>query len=322
MKNITFLIALLISGFFGLNRAMAQTGGEPTVKSASTYNVIIEEDITYAEGLSHDGQSTSTVAIPLKLDVYAPDNSSENRPVYMFIHGGGFTGGGRKTNAIVAMGNYFASRGWVFISISYRTTKDLGTIYTGITPQGWPNNPGVYAAIYTAQRDAKSAMRWIVANADTYRINTDYITVGGGSAGAITALALGISEPEDFRDEISTTVDPTLLTTNLDETFKIRSIVDYWGSNVALGLLESVYGHNRYDSNDPELFIAHGTKDPTVSFSSANDLMAIYESTGVHAELVPLVDEKHTAWDATVNGKSLSDLSFEFLVERQNLNVE
>ena len=320
MKNITFLIALLISGFFGINRAMAQTGGEPTVKSASTYNVIVEEK-TYAEGLSHDGQSTSTEAIPLKLDVYAPDNSLENRPVYMFIHGGGFRGGSRKTDAIVAMGDYFASRGWVFISISYRTTKDLGTIYTGITPQGWSSNPSIYAAMYTAQRDAKAAMRWIVANADTYNINTDFITVGGGSAGAITAIALGISEPEDFRDEISTTVDPTLLTTNLDETFKIRSIVDYWGSNVALDLLESTYGHDRYDSNDPELFIAHGTKDNTVPFSNANDLMAIYNSIGVHAELVPL-DEGHTAWYATVNGKSLSDLSFEFLVERQNLNVD
>ena len=44
----------------------------------------------YAEGLSHDDSSTSSFAIPLKLDVYSPVNTATNRPVFMFIHGGGF----------------------------------------------------------------------------------------------------------------------------------------------------------------------------------------------------------------------------------------
>jgi acetyl esterase/lipase len=36
--------------------------------------------------------STSPFAIALYLDVYYPNNDSTDRPVYMFIHGGGFTG--------------------------------------------------------------------------------------------------------------------------------------------------------------------------------------------------------------------------------------
>ena len=44
----------------------------------------------------------------------------------MFIHGGGFKGGTKTKPEIVEMGNYFASRGWVFISIDYRTTEELG----------------------------------------------------------------------------------------------------------------------------------------------------------------------------------------------------
>ena len=42
--------------------------------------------------------------------------------------------------------------------------------------------------MYAAQRDAKAALRWMVANASTYGINPDYITVGGASAGAITTV--------------------------------------------------------------------------------------------------------------------------------------
>ena len=68
----------------------------------------------------------------------------------MFIHGGGFKGIKHKPE-IVEMANYFASRGWVFISIDYRTAEELGKIkdnsqeniiayYKGIAPKEWVEN--------------------------------------------------------------------------------------------------------------------------------------------------------------------------------------
>ena len=224
--------------------------GIPVVKNESSYTFLVDEDIIYAEGLSHNSTSTSPFATPLKLDVYHPDNNSMNRPVFMFIHGGGFTGGIKHKPEIVDMANYYASRGWVFVSIDYRTTEELGTIsgmtpedvvtfYKGLAPQEWVENALQGAqnsgqvqqatAMYLAQRDAKAALRWIVANSETYNINTNFITVGGASAGAITTIALGISNQEDFRDEISITDDPTLSTTNLNETYNVKSMVYFWG---------------------------------------------------------------------------------------------
>ena len=44
-------------------------------------------------------------------------------------------------------------------------------------------------AMYLAQRDAKAALRWIVAHSDSYKVNTDFITVGE-PLGAITPLHL------------------------------------------------------------------------------------------------------------------------------------
>ena len=202
-------------------------GTGPAVKVESTYSVVEDVDITFAEGLAHDQSSTSPFAVPLKLDVYYPDNDSTDRPVYMFIHGGGFTGGTKTKPEIVDMANYYASRGWVFASIDYRTTEELCdsenmqgcgdkltnmtseevvSFYAGIAPQEWVENAlegseniknlQQAIAMYAAQRDAKAALRWMVANASTYGINPDYITVGGASTGAITTIALGIFNPE------------------------------------------------------------------------------------------------------------------------------
>ena len=128
----------------------------------------------------------------------------------------------KNRNEIVEMANYYVSRGWVFASVDYRTTEELCdsedmptckdkidemsqeeilTFYTGIAPSEWIEQSLEVAqsiknlqqaiAMYAAQRDAKAALRWIVANSSTYDIDIDYITVGGNSAGAITTIAWG-----------------------------------------------------------------------------------------------------------------------------------
>ena len=100
-------------------------------------------------------------------------------------------------------------------------------------------------------------------NAEQLSIDKNYITVGGSSAGAITALALGVSNLDDFVNELGVEDDPTLETTNLQETYTINSIISYWGSSIKLDLFEQIYGEQRYDRNDPRLFMAHGTMDNT-----------------------------------------------------------
>ncbi len=327
----------------------------PVVTANSTFTVLIDEDFEYAQGLAHDATSTSPFAIPLYLDVYYPDNDVTDRPVHMFIHGGGFTGGSKTKPEIVEMANYYASRGWVFASIDYRTVEELCdseamppceskltdmtpeemmSFYKGIVPEEWMEtsmagsenlkNLQQALAMYAAQRDAKAALRWIVGNAETYGLNKDFITVGGASAGAITTVALGISDASDFRDEISVTDDPTLSSTNLDETYDVKSLIYFWGSNIKLEVLEMAYGVNRYDSEDPELFMAHGTDDrnPTTAFSEALELQEIYGSFAIYNELVSLEGEDHGAWSAEVDGKGLFEMSFDFIVARQGLNVE
>ncbi|MEL0276818.1 MAG: alpha/beta hydrolase [Deltaproteobacteria bacterium] len=345
-KSVVVTIGLMLtaslSGCFSNDNG--SSADEPgSIYEPGLYEVLKNEDIVYARGLAHTKTSSNPSAVPLRLDVYFPDGNSTDRPVLMFIHGGGFTGGIKHKPEIVEMAEYYASRGWVYVSIDYRTTEELGDIddmsqeeiidyYQGIAPKEWIEHTFEGAestkqiqqsvAMYAAQRDSKAALRWIVANADTYSIDVNEIAVGGASAGSITTIALGISNESDFRDEISIDEDPTLATTNLNETYDVKSMVYFWGSNVKVELYNTVYEVDRYDAKDPELFMAHGDgNDPVTPYEGALALQDIYNSLGIYNELVTLEGHGHGAWNAVVDGKGIFELSFDFLIDRQKLDI-
>jgi len=345
-KSVVVTIGLMLTA--SLSGCFSNDNGsgadEPgVIYEPGLYEVLKNEDIFYARGLAHTKTSSNPSAVPLRLDVYFPDDNSTDRPVLMFIHGGGFTGGIKHKPEIVEMAEYYASRGWVYVSIDYRTTEELGDIddmsqkeiidyYQGIAPKEWIEHTFEGAestkqiqqsvAMYAAQRDSKAALRWIVANADTYSIDVDEIAVGGASAGSITTIALGISNESDFRDEISINEDPTLATTNLNETYDVKSMVYFWGSNVKVELYNTVYEVDRYDAEDPELFMAHGDgNDPVTPYEGALALQDIYDSLGIYNELVTLEGHGHGAWNAVVDGKGIFELSFDFLIDRQKLDI-
>lgn len=222
-----------------------------TVKSSSTYTVVVEQDVKYGEGLSHQTlNSTSYSVLDLNLDVYKPADNTKKKPGILLIHGGGFVGGDKSDVNIVNLANYFASRGWVAFSINYRLLGNKGTV-----PSEWIQyaqnsvplaDQSQFLALYPAHRDAKAALRWLIANANQYNIDTNYITVGGGSAGAIIATTLGITNTTDFTNEISLTNDPSLATTNLNSNkYTVKTILDFWGSGVAVTANNIVYGFNR-----------------------------------------------------------------------------
>lgn len=299
----------------------------PIVTSEATYTVTEIDGLVYAEGLSHNTWNSSTTStMSLELDVYIPNNAPENRPAIVLIHGGGFNGGSRKQGNIVNIARHFAERGWVAFSIDYRVKGDMGTI-----PNEWTqfalNNSSLASfddivKLYPATRDAKAAIRWVYTNADTYNINTDYITVGGGSAGCFLSIALGTTEAEDYTNELTIVEDPTLSTTNLGQPTKVHTIIDFWGGDILVTLSDSIYGLKRFDSDDSPILIVHGDNDATVDFSNAESLRATYQSTGVDYEFHRLTGEGHAAWNVMVNSMTLSELARDFVVRKQNLIVE
>lgn len=323
---LTFLTQILLGVALHENSVEISFENQPPVvtKNAS-YDVLIKKDIVYAQGLTHAyWESPSSQVMNLKMDAYLPQNKSKNRPAIMFIHGGGFVGGNKEHKAMVNLANYFAERGWVTFSINYRLKKDYGSV-----SESWmkhkrfvpPRRVNQYLAMYPALRDAKAALRWITKHAKEFQINPNFITVGGGSAGAVTAIGVGCSLKNDFSREISLKHDKTLDTTNQQQEYKVASILDFWGSNAALKALKTIDKQERIDPSDPPIFIAHGTKDPTVIFEKAEILKTHYESNNLPIAFHPLIDKLHGPWGAKVDNKSLSELAFDFMVEFQKLVV-
>jgi len=134
-----------------------------------------------------------TTGAPLDLytDVYQPvGDMLAKRPAIVWIHGGGFKSGDRTKIGDVAA--EWARRGYVTLSISYRL--DPGNRCQDVQdgaftePRLSVERARCERAITAAQNDAFSALGWLRSHAAEFKVDTSRLVVGGGSAGAITAI--------------------------------------------------------------------------------------------------------------------------------------
>ncbi len=297
----------------------------PTVRASAAYEVVTKTDIVYGKALV-DAQwgAVPGKEIDLELDSYAPKDPPPGLlPAVVLIHGGGFTGGTRKNAGIVDQAKVLAAHGWYVVSISYRLAATQGPI-----PKKWQSvakasgNVDQVSAMYLAGRDAKAAVRWLHAAAPTLGVDPNHIAIGGGSAGAYTAIGVGLSKPAEFRDELTLDQDPTLASTHLDAASHVRAVIDYWGGGSMLDVLQIQTGSVAFDPSDPPIAIIHGTNDKTVSFDEAVKLKQHYDDTGVPYIYHPLQGAGHSAWTAKIDGKSLVATAIDFLVAQQGLSVQ
>ena len=98
-------------------------------------------------------------------------------------------------------------------------------------------------------------------------------------------------------------------------------MIDHWGGTSILTMLELMDGINRFDPTDAPVSIVHGTEDRTVPFSEAEKIQAAYKGTGVAYEWHPLKGRGHGPWDATLNGQTLFESAYDFIIEIQDLQV-
>lgn len=143
---------------------------EQDIFSAS--DIVSNIDITYGNAIDWLGNSQD-----LLLDAYYPSatvDSLAQRPAMLLIHGGGFQGGNKAGWANICRS--FAKKGYVVFCLGYRLGWDTSNAQNQIL------------AMYRAHQDAKAAMRYIVDNAAVYGVDTNWLFIGGSSAGAVTAL--------------------------------------------------------------------------------------------------------------------------------------
>jgi acetyl esterase/lipase len=234
--------------------------------------ITITKDIKYGNALDFKGNQTQ-----LLLDLYYPNltiDTSPKRPFIMLIHGGGFSSGSKEFNDFKVLCVQFAMRGFVCASIDYR----LGSDYSEY---------GLYQARYRAIQDGHAALRFIVDTADAFRIDTNWLFVGGGSAGAITALGMAYADQAEL-DSISLLYNPTsvraelgnLYTSgnSLTHTYSIKGVFNNWGSAVKTEI--------DLDEMIPTISF-HGEMDKVVPIDTNNNFAnyALIGSRAMHSEL-------------------------------------
>jgi para-nitrobenzyl esterase len=119
----------------------------------------------------------------LFLYVWRPANADAKSklPVFMWIHGGGFGGGSGSGSD----GTQFAKQGVILVSINYRLGRAGWFAHPALTkenPKGLLGNYGLM--------DQIAALKWIQENIEAFGGNKRNVTIGGGSAGAMSVQYL------------------------------------------------------------------------------------------------------------------------------------
>jgi dienelactone hydrolase len=256
------VVALALSTALLAGCTVPRPGGDSPLRYRDQVfsNVTVTGNLTYGSATGIDGNPET-----LKLDLYQPTGDTvAKRPALIWIHGGGFTKGDKSSGAGKA--TLFAKLGYVAVSINYRLLSPVGC---GGNPD--PTPTCVNAAI-GAQHDAQAAVRWLRANASTYRIDTDRIAVSGGSAGAVTSLLVDW-RPEDPGDS-----------GNPGPSSKVRAAVSVSGGAPNNDFITADDG--------PALFI-HGTEDTVVPYQWAVQNAAAMYNLGILTVLEPIEGAGH-----------------------------
>jgi acetyl esterase/lipase len=189
---------------------------------------------------------------------------SDSRPAVLFFHGGGWIGGSR--TQFLDQSKYLAKQGVVCGLIEYRL----------LDPD--ENEPPVVCI-----QDARSAMRYVRANAAQFGIDPNRIAAGGGSAGGHLAAYLGTTDGlDDPQDDLA-------VSARADAMLLFNPVYDNgpggWGTErVGDRYPEFSPLHNITPDDAPHV-VFHGSEDHLIPAATVRRFRNLMAAVGVKSEL-------------------------------------
>lgn len=248
MKNLFSLFFITFSIFYS-NAQSPCTDGR--------YASDIFNDVTTTSDIEFGQNSTWTGGnYTLKMDFYEPNGDTETeRPLLIWVHGGSFIGGDKTDTDMVTFSERFAKKGYACASINYRL---------GFFPIDSAN---AVKAVVRATQDLRAAIRFFYKdkqNADTYKIDTNKIFIGGSSAGAITALHVGyLDDACEIEDYLSQSTIQSMggiegTSGNPGYSSEVQGVINGCGALARYSWMEA---------GDIPLCSFHGTADEVVTYN-------------------------------------------------------
>jgi hypothetical protein len=270
-------------------------------------------------GFTLDSTTYST-PYSLKMDVYQPAGDTLTaRPLIIWAHEGSFIGGDRESDStVVRECRNFAMRGYVTASIDYRLGNELSMV---------SDSNYAISVVVKAISDGKAAIRYFVQDAvtaNTYKIDTNRIFIGGNSAGSV--LYMHVAYMTD------TTLLPTMLLDSIDANGGFEGNSGNAGYNTKFNAMVNYAGglnrpyfitHGNVPSSN-----AQGTADNVVPYTCADAIMglvqvtlcglgnieAVYDSMGIDHVSYIFEGAGHVPWDTNdTNFNSIDSQTTQFL---------
>ena len=231
-------------------------------------HVSVEKNISYKTKLQ-----AGTKTRYYLMDLYQPaEDTSLYRPLIIWIHGGGFKFGTKKTRGTPLWSSSFAQRGYVCAAVNYRLSKKRPLARFNDLADG----------CYEGIEDIQEVVSFLKKNSRLYHIDTNRIVLAGNSAGGIIALQAVYSSLAELSKLAGRT--DSLTATISYNNMRIAAVINFWGAVFDPSWLQH--------ANIPVVSV-HGSKDRVVPYDHKGPL---FGSLVIHlqADLLHIPNELKT----------------------------
>ncbi|MCP4441606.1 MAG: T9SS type A sorting domain-containing protein [Aureispira sp.] len=250
MKNFVLLLTFILS----LQLSYAQ---HPTCDGTRYLDTVFTTVDTFIGVQFGINTTIAGASDTLLMDIYQPQGDlATNRPLIILAFGGSFILGERQDLGELCY-NY-ARQGYVAATIDYR-------LYDGpLFPI--PDSTVIADEVMKAVSDMKASIRFFredAATSNLYKIDSNIIFIGGGSAGAVTADHVAYLDPNDnIPAYVQTAINNNggfhgNTTTNIQYSTEVSGVLNFSGGLQRAGWI---------NSGEAPLFSAHDDGDGIVPY--------------------------------------------------------
>lgn len=275
-KHILSAIIVLAAFIAGCSKDKGSGGG-----NNNTSNVNATTNVQYGQNTNFSKNSQK-----LLMDIYSPkDASASNKyPLVVMAHSGSFLEGDKE--GLGPLCQAIADKGFIAVTIDYRLGWDYGT---GSPAACGGDVTSLTEAVYRAMQDYNASLRYLVHNANKYFIDTNWVFVGGSSAGAVAAVNTIYSSPDFvntyFAAEKAALGPLRTADNDLTDAVTIRGDINLWGGVITDSLITS--------ATAVPMVAFHGSDDGTIPidvdhYALCPNYPLLYGSRAMYNKLVSL----------------------------------
>ena len=250
--------------------------------------------------------------VELNMDIFYPDAAKmkEKNPWMIHVHGGGWAGGSKykilKPPFLSSL-HTLVDSGVVCVSIEYRKARGNSNAYDSAV-------------------DAKDATRFLLKNAEKFKLDKEKYGIWGGSAGGHLSLVTALGSDSDFQGDskladvsirykcvvsyfpFTSCLNPDLRPGSIfeDETLFVRLLGAPLNEKLDLARLLSPTELLK-ETSSPILLI-HGDKDTTLPIKNSLYMMKVAKNKNADVQLLTIKNAGHSFSGSNIS-PSMKDLN-------------